>query len=357
MLAHKSKWIAVMFTLFGLVAALKAQQAQKPLTNADVVQMVKAGLAEPVVVATIKANPGNYDMSPDQLIALKKAGVTPGEMDAIVTVANGGAAAATPSSAGTSAGNSAAAAGASVSPARAVSRMPFVALMQDGNSQPMPLEKTQLAQTKTKPTSMTALAGDSVVSQAIQAGVGTATYGAASHINSGVGSTTVQQAGSIFSGVLSRRKPTVTYVWGVPGPAAATAVQTTMPKFAVNFANTPGINPDEFAPMIVKLTPAQNTCRLVGATQGKEDAQSHNAADWEIYSSFVEDQVAVTLQKAKPGEYEVSPQAALLPGEYAVVLRPVSKTKKFSGGDVSRGQGDGLMFDSVWSFQVSDNGQ
>ncbi|HKF51905.1 MAG TPA: hypothetical protein VKB26_06305 [Candidatus Acidoferrales bacterium] len=344
-------------TAIGMIAcSLIAQQAQKPLTDADVVQMVKAGLGESVVVATIKANPGNYDMSPDQLIALKKAGVTQAEMDAIVAVTNGGAAAATPANAGAGTGNTAAAAGVSAPPARA-SRMPSVALMQDGNSQQMPLEKTQLAQTKTKPTSMTALAGDSVVTEAIQAGVGTAAYGAASHINSGVGSTTVQQAGSIFSGVLSKRKPTVTYVWGVPGPASATAVQTTMPKFAVNFANTPGINPDEFAPMIVKLTPAQNTCRLVGATQGKEDAQSHNAADWEVYSSFVEDQVAVTLQKTKPGEYEMSPQAALLPGEYAVVLRPLSKTKKFSGGDVSRAQGDGLMFDSVWSFQVSDNAQ
>lgn len=353
MFAQKAKWIAIVMMLVGPMPTLRAQQAQKPLTNADVVKMVKAGLSEAVVVATIKANPGNYDMTPDQLIALKKAGVTQGEMDAIVAATNGGVSSAAGSA------NAAAPSGAPTpSPAPATtSRMPSVAVVQDGVSQQLPLEKTQLAQTKTKPTSIVALAGDSVVTQAIQAGVGTATVNVASHINSGVGSSTVQQAGSIFSGVLARRKPTVTYVWGVPGPASATVVQTVMPKFAVNFANTPGVNPDEFAPMIVKLTPAQNTCRLVGATQGKEDAQSHSAADWEIYSSFVEDRVAVTLQKTKTGEFEVSPQAALLPGEYAVVLRPISKSKKFSGGDVARAQGDGLMFDSVWSFQVSDNAQ
>jgi len=43
----------------------------------------------------------------------------------------------------------------------------------------------------------------------------------------------------------------------------------------------------------------------------------------------------------------------LVPGEYGVVLRPLSKSKKFSGGDVARAQGEGLMFDSVWSFQIA----
>ena len=121
---------------------------------------------------------------------------------------------------------------------------------------------------------------------------------------------------------MTRRQPMVTYVWGVPGPASSNVLQTTMPKFSVSFAKAPGVNPDDFAPEIVKLTPAQNSCRLVGATQGKEDVRSHDAADWEIYSSFVEERVAVNLQKTAAGEYQMSPQSALLPGEYAVVLRP-----------------------------------
>jgi hypothetical protein len=65
----------------------------------------------------------------------------------------------------------------------------------------------------------------------------------------------------------------------------------------------------------------------------------------------------VTLQKTNAGEYEMSPQSALLPGEYAVVLRPISKNEKVSGGDVARGQGPGLMFDTLWSFRVSDDAQ
>lgn len=149
----------------------------------------------------------------------------------------------------------------------------------------------------------------------------------------------------------------MTYVWGVPGPASANVLQTTTPKFSVSFANAPGVNPIKFAPEIVRLTPAQNTCRLVGATRGKEDARSHEAADWKIYSGFVEDRVAVTLQKSAPGEYQMTPQSPLYPGEYAVVIRPVSKNGRFSGGDVARGQGAGMMFDTVWTFQVAENAQ
>jgi hypothetical protein len=236
-------------------------------------------------------------------------------------------------------------------------KMPTVALVQGSGSQPLAREKTQLAETKTKPQSLASLAGDSAVTQGIQAGVTDVTWNAAGHMNSGIAGSAVTQGGGIFNGILARRQPTVTYVWGVPGPVSANVLQTSTPTFAVSFANAPGVNPDEFAPLIVKLTPAQNTCRLVGATRGKQDAGSHDAADWEIYSSFVENRVAVNLQKSKPGEYQMTPQSALLPGEYAVVLRPVSRNEKFSGGDVARGQGAGLMFDSAWTFQVSESAQ
>lgn len=236
-------------------------------------------------------------------------------------------------------------------------QMPSVAVVQNGASQTLPLEKTQLAETKTKPQSLASLAGDSAVTQGIQAGVNDVTWSAASHINNGVGGSAVEQAGGIFGGMMARRQPTVTYVWGVPGPASANVLQTSTPAFSVNFAKAPGVNPEEFAPEIVKLTPAQNTCRLAGATRGKEDARSHDSADWEIYSSFVEDRVAVNLQKTAAGEYQMTPQSPLLPGEYAVVLRPVSKNEKFSGGDVARGQGAGLMFDTLWSFQVAESAQ
>lgn len=122
----------------------------------------------------------------------------------------------------------------------------------------------------------------------------------------------------------------------------------------VDFSRTIGVSPDDYEPAIVKLTPAQNTCRIVGATQGKEDVRSTPAADWQMYSHFLEERVVATPQKIGPGKYKIAANSELVPGEYGVVLRPVSKNKRFSGGDVARAQGDGLMFDAIWTFQVSE---
>lgn len=340
-----------------------AQQAHKPvakkpagpkvLTNYGVITMVKGGVPESTIITAIQTQKSKFDVSPTGLVALHKAGVTQGEMDAIMAASGAGGGGAAPA-AGTAAA-AAAPESAPPQPAPTQSAMPVVAVMLNGSAQEIPLEKTQLAETKTKPTSMTSLAADSVVTQAMQAGVNTATMSAVSHMTSMAGASTVEQAGGIFSSMMARRKPTVTYVWGVPNPASTNILPIVSPSFTVNFANTPGVNPDDFEPAIVKLTPAQSSCRIVGATQGKDDMSGSAAADWQIYSKFLEERVAVKSQKTGKGQYQLSPSSALLPGEYAVVLRPLSKTMKFSGGDVARAQGDGLMFDSVWSFEVSND--
>ena len=67
--------------------------------------------------------------------------------------------------------------------------------------------------------------------------------------------------------------------------------------------------------------------------------------------------MAATPQKLGPGKYKIAASTDLVPGEYGLVLRPVSKGKKFSGGDVARAQGDGLMFDAIWTFQISEEAQ
>lgn len=84
-------------------------------------------------------------------------------------------------------------------------QMPSVTLVQNGASQTLPLEKTQLAETKTKPQSLASLAGDSAVTEGIQAGVNDAAWSAATHINNGVGGSAVMQASGIFGGMLGRR--------------------------------------------------------------------------------------------------------------------------------------------------------
>jgi|tagenome__1003787_1003787.scaffolds.fasta_scaffold20934416_1 hypothetical protein len=69
-----------------LTAPVAAPETQYPtlvspetLHNTSVVQLVRAGIGNDAVIAKIKATPGKYDLSTDDLIALKDAGV-PGDV-------------------------------------------------------------------------------------------------------------------------------------------------------------------------------------------------------------------------------------------------------------------------------------
>jgi hypothetical protein len=64
--------IAIVLAISGLALA----QSGKPLTNDDVVQMVKGGFDESTTIAAIEAADNNFDTSVQALMALKAAGVS-----------------------------------------------------------------------------------------------------------------------------------------------------------------------------------------------------------------------------------------------------------------------------------------
>lgn len=53
------------------------------IDNETVLRMVKAGLDDSIIIQTIEIRPGHYDTEPDDLIALKQAGVSPGVIAAM----------------------------------------------------------------------------------------------------------------------------------------------------------------------------------------------------------------------------------------------------------------------------------
>jgi hypothetical protein len=122
----------------------------------------------------------------------------------------------------------------------------------------------------------------------------------------------------------------------------------------VNFAGWMYVSLDEFEPVIVKLTPTPppTTWRLIGASQGKENAFPSSAVDWQAFSNFLQDQATAQVKKISPGVFEISASMPLEAGEYGIVLRPVSKTMKFSGVDIARNQGNGKVPNSIWTFTV-----
>ena len=63
--------------LIGCAIGISGQQAKQdgPLTNAEVIKLVKAGFKEKTIVLIIAARIPNFDLSPDRMIQLKRAGV------------------------------------------------------------------------------------------------------------------------------------------------------------------------------------------------------------------------------------------------------------------------------------------
>ncbi len=121
---------------------------QKPLTNDDVITMVKSGMPESVVVSAIQSRAGKFSTSTSELVRLHKAGVTENELNAMIGASGKGSPSSAPPSQPVQ-----------TAPSVPKTRMPTLVVTAGGNTQELHLEKTQLAETKTKPSSMKSLAG------------------------------------------------------------------------------------------------------------------------------------------------------------------------------------------------------
>jgi hypothetical protein len=78
--------ILLVFVFLLLCPILPAQQT---LDNDAVIKLAKAGLSDDLIITTIDASPGHYDISPDAMIALKAANLSDKVVAAIVLKANG----------------------------------------------------------------------------------------------------------------------------------------------------------------------------------------------------------------------------------------------------------------------------
>lgn len=76
--------MVVLAAAVGLSLPGATSLAQEVLTNDSVIQMVKAGLPEAVVIAKIKSTATKFDLKTDSLVNLKKAGVSDKVLEAMV---------------------------------------------------------------------------------------------------------------------------------------------------------------------------------------------------------------------------------------------------------------------------------
>ncbi len=77
---------AAMLLVCLLLSAAALGQTRKPLSNEDIVNMVKLGFEDTTIVKTIRANEPSFDTSVEGLLALRNAGVSKAVIDAMLDV-------------------------------------------------------------------------------------------------------------------------------------------------------------------------------------------------------------------------------------------------------------------------------
>jgi hypothetical protein len=330
-----------------LPAAAYLPQDKKPLTNADVTRMVKSGFGEGVIINAIQASDTQFDVSLDALFRLKEAGVSQKIIEAMQSSAARQQAAPVSAAQPSSAAPALSALG-----SQAQLTQPYV-LYGEQSKTSIPASSPTIIQTKAKGDSVPALLADSAVRDIASDAIISA---AARSVLAAPGIASLPIIGMAGMAVLSLPKvfggePTYTFVYALGGRRAPSVVSTASPHFEVVFSDVVGANPDEFEPVLVKISPTDNNWRLIGAQKAKaKQFQSNDPSEL----NFIEERIPISVTKLERGRVVVTPQQQpLAPGEYGLVLRPASRARKVSLKGIASRQGEGLLLGLVWDFSVS----
>ena len=382
------KWVLATILAGALAVIVTAQGAPKFLSNDDVVSMVKAGQDVDTMVSAIQSQGTDFDVSAKAVLQLKKSGVPKKVIDAMVGAVKDQkeAAAAVLSAAQAKIAEAEAedkaedakaeaakaarakAAATLATSAPAIPGQPSVVMLEGEQKQALAIAHTQIVPTKTQGSSLDGLAQDGSLTQNLTSvaqmlgkmgpmgGMGGGGMKPGSSMTSMLFMANpilgpAMMAGSLFAKHKAASTP-MTDVWAIPGVKSETVIHSSQPTFEVRFDSVPGVNADEYEPVVIRLQPSQSNFRLVGATAATASEMQSSEANWDLYASFVEQRVPVQATKVASGRYQLQASGGLAPGEYGVVLRPVNKAKKFSGSNVAQNVGDGLAFNCVWSFEV-----
>ena len=142
----------------------------------------------------------------------------------------------------------------------------------------------------------------------------------------------------------------VAYVWVLDEAAAPASIDQRRPVFVVDFKQTAGVPPDDLMPALVRLVPDAKGRRVVGMVRGRADEIARTTAGWEVMRDFRQETVKAEVTIVEPGAARITPAADLLPGEYAVVVRP--PRKRLTGAIVLSEAGEGRLFRTAWPFAI-----
>ena len=330
-----------------------AQKDKTSLSNDDVIAMLANGIPEDVVIGAISANDVNFDVSAAGLMGLKRAQVGDRVVQAMLAaeakkrdaVAQQAAAASERSSLLM----------AQIEEIQNASQMPMIGspfggmgipmMSAPGNQAPTQLPKvTLIVDDKRRPMD------PSIVEVANGKGHGGS---AAKGVAKGLGKTVLivaQMTSPVpIPGAMIGRggagTQTIAHTWALPGLKSGFSISSPRPRFEIEFADIPGVDPDKYEPVIERLIQTKDNWRLVSSSKDKFDKHGNDTR-----SVKTEDKTPVVITELGRGHVVVMPTSELPPGEYGLVLHPTKSEKDYAG--VSHSNADAI-FSSVWDFSIA----
>jgi len=143
----------------------------------------------------------------------------------------------------------------------------------------------------------------------------------------------------------------VTWVWVLEVDPDPPVVATPRPSFFVSYRDAEGITAREWTPVLAKLVPAGPEWQFVMALPGRADLNTSGKEDWRILPNLIQSTAPATVVGKAEGMMDLVVKSALMPGDYAVVLRPVYG-RLFVGRFAIGGIEDGAPFAAVWRFRI-----
>jgi len=296
--------------------------------NAEIQDMVAAGFSDSTILAVIRANDVEFDVSPRALVALKKAGVSEPVIEAMLAAEANANVVAEPEPTAAQLAETQA----SVEYAKLTQMIEQLAARQEAaekarrapdppasRSDPAPRVWLVDAQGRAPlaPTiAQVAFAGGSGRRGERMKSLQGLAGQALTFANPAIGgmATTL---GSLF-----RPDEDRTAVWALAATQSARVLDAP-PVFEIDYAHIPGVDPDRYQPAIVQLVPTNDNYRLVAAAE--TDGASAGAMP---RGPIIEEGVATDSTRLARGQYRVASKTALGPGEYALVLRPIPETRR-----------------------------
>jgi hypothetical protein len=143
----------------------------------------------------------------------------------------------------------------------------------------------------------------------------------------------------------------VTWVWVTAALASPPVVPARRPSFFVSYGEVTGLDSNEWAPAVVRLSAAADW-RVVSALPGHGLARTLSARTWEVRRGLMQLDAAGSVIGLAQGIVRVTLNAPLAPGEYALVIRPAFLQRRYAGRDILGDHGPGVAFGAAWVFQI-----